>query len=88
MAFRLISTRSSTGSVRHSPRATGSGLLRVACMPPSCRRLFFAAAPIDLPRRPMESCCLFVAALAVLAVLCWCALAERCTPETDRFQVV
>ena len=53
MAFRLISTRSPTGSVRHSPRATGRGLLRVACMVSRCRRLFFAAAPIDFPRRPM-----------------------------------
>ena len=80
----MISTLSSTGSDRHSPRATGGALLRVACMPSRWRRLFFAAAPMDLPRRPI---CLFVAACA-LAVRCWWALAERCTPETDRFQVV
>ena len=49
----LISTLSSTGSDRHSPRATGGALLRVACMVSRCRRLFFAAAPIDFPRRPM-----------------------------------
>ena len=57
----LISTLSSTGSDRHSPRATGGALLRVACIPSRCRRLFLAAAPIDFPRRPMPS---------VLAVRC------------------
>ena len=45
-------TPSSTGSVRHSPRATGVDV-RFACMPSRWRRLFFAAAPIDFPRRPM-----------------------------------
>ena len=79
MAFRLISTRSPTGSVRHSPRATGRGLLRVACMVSRCRRLFFAAAPIDFPRRPI----LFVAAPCP-----GCAVHAAGTPGTERWQAV
>ena len=44
---------SSTGIDRHSPRATGVELERFTCMLARWRRLFFAAAPIDFPRRPM-----------------------------------
>jgi len=71
----LISTLSSTGSDRHSPRATGGALLRVACMPSRWRRLFFAAAPMDLPRRPMM--------LVVAAPCPGCAVLAAGTTRTD-----
>ena len=73
----LISTLSSTGSDRHSPRATGGALLRVACMPSRWRRLFFAAAPMDLPRRPI---CLWLP----LCLFWLCSLLARPAPSDGK----